>query len=150
MKFLTFLLILPFFVEAQENASIIDQVNWISDYESALETAQMEKQNVFVYFTGSDWCPPCKMLKKDFFETPEFAVISKNFVLLYIDIPRNSNSITKEQLNHNKQLLPKLNKRGVFPLIKIINWQGTVLDELSGYRMNGDVSAYFSLLEKHK
>ncbi|MEB8329255.1 thioredoxin family protein [Flavobacteriaceae bacterium KMM 6897] len=150
MKCFIILFMLPFFIGAQENTSLFDQGEWRTDYENALETAKRDKQNIMIYFTGSDWCPPCKMLKKDFFETSEFKILSKSYVLLYIDIPRSSTSISMEQMAHNKQLLPKLNKKGVFPLIKIINSRGEELDELSGYRMNGDIQPYVALMNKYK
>tara|TARA_R110002051_G_scaffold212601_1_gene277677 strand:- start:2106 stop:2564 length:459 start_codon:yes stop_codon:yes gene_type:complete len=152
MKFLTilFMFFLSFFVQAQENTSTLEQKDWLSDYNSALETAKSNKRNILLYFTGSDWCPPCKMLKKDFFETSDFKVLSKSFVLLYIDIPRDRNSLTKEQLDHNMRLLPIYNKQGVFPVIKILNSEGKVLDELSGYRMNGNILPYLTLMKKYK
>lgn len=150
MKNVFVLLMIPLLIGAQESAPNLGQSDWIYNYELALEAAKKKKQNIFVYFTGSDWCPPCIMLKKDFFETSEFTDLSKSYVLLYIDIPKNRNSITEAQLDHNKQLLALLNRKGLFPLIKIINFQGKALDELSGYRMNGDTQPYVRLIEKYK
>lgn len=150
MKYFLFLFMLPFLIGAQENNSKFDQGAWMTDYNSALTTAKKDNLNILVYFTGSDWCQPCKLLKKDFFETSEFELLAQSYVLLYLDIPRNSNSISKAQMAHNKQLLPILNKKGVFPLIKIINSQGDVLDEVTGYRMNGDIKPYLTLMNKFK
>ncbi len=100
------MLLLPFNIE-EDNT---DKVQWQTDYQKVLKIAKKEKKNVLVFFTGSDWCPPCKMLKKDLFETEEFKTLSEEYVLLYIDIPRNKDLLTIEQLNHNKALLPKYNK----------------------------------------
>ncbi|MBT8187760.1 MAG: thioredoxin family protein, partial [Croceitalea sp.] len=49
-----------------------DNVQWLTDYDLAMGEALLKKKNVLVYFTGSDWCGPCKMLKKDLFATKEF------------------------------------------------------------------------------
>ena len=48
------------------------------------------------------------------------------------------------------RLLPIYNKQGVFPVIKILNSEGKVLDELSGYRMNGNILPYLTLMKKYK
>ena len=71
------------FSTTKENTSSVD---WQTDYEKVLKKAKKEKKNVLVYFTGSDWCPPCKMLKKDLFETDAFKQLSSEYVLSLIHI----------------------------------------------------------------
>ena len=115
-----------------------------------MEKAQNEQKNLLVYFTGSDWCPPCKMLKKDFFETEEFKALSDEYVLLYVDLPRGRNLISSDQLLHNQKVLAKLNKRSVFPLITILSGKEKILDELSGYHMDGDTKKHLKFIEKYK
>jgi len=128
----------------------VEGEGWLKNYDEALAEAKKEKRNVLVYFTGSDWCPPCKMLKKDLFDTEAFKAISSNYTLLYIDIPRNRELISAEQMKHNSELLQKMNKKGVFPLIVILNDQGSTLDQYSGYSMTGEVQYHMALLEKYK
>ena len=101
MKFLLFLL-LPLFLVGQNDTS--NTVDWLKDYDTAIKVSKKENKNVLVYFTGSDWCPPCKMLKRDLFDTNEFSELSSNYVLLYIDIPRNRDLLSEEQWNHNQEL----------------------------------------------
>ena len=124
--------------------------DWGTNYDKAMEAAKKENKNVLVYFTGSDWCHPCKMLKKDLFSTSDFKTMASDYILLYIDLPRNKKLLTPEQLQHNKKLLPKLNKRGIFPLFKILDSQGDELDEHSGYSMNGEISKHLALLDKYR
>lgn len=135
-------------------ASDIDDANtdvvWQTDYKAVLKVAKKEKKNVLVYFTGSDWCAPCKMLKKDLFEKEEFKLLSKDYVLLYVDIPRNKDLLTPEQLRHNKALLPKYNKKGVFPLFVALSPNGVVLDDYSGYSMNGEVGYHLEFIKRNK
>jgi thiol:disulfide interchange protein len=38
---------------------------WLTNYQQALNTAQKENKQVFVNFTGSDWCIWCKRLNKE-------------------------------------------------------------------------------------
>lgn len=149
MKKALILFLLPLFLSAQANLDAVKDNKWLTDYDKAIKIAKKEKKNVLVYFTGSDWCPPCKMLKKDLFESDEFAQVSKSYVLLYVDIPKNIDLISANQMKHNKDLLGKFNKRGVFPLLKIVSPQGKELDEYSGYSMNGEVNYHLKMLNKN-
>ena len=124
--------------------------DWLKNYEEALSDAKKEKRNVLVYFTGSDWCPPCKMLKKDLFDTSEFKIIAAEYTLLYIDIPRDKNLLSAEQMEHNMNLLNKINKKGVFPLLVILSEKGRLLDQYSGYSMDGKIQAHVDFLNMNK
>ncbi len=148
MKQLLISLLFPLILCAQKPVEQGD-IQWLTDYDTAISASKKAKKNVLVYFTGSDWCAPCKKLKQDFFETEEFRTLSKGYILLYVDIPMNKELISVEQLAHNKALLSKLNKKGVFPLLKVLNSREKELDELSGYSMNGEIGNHLQLLKKH-
>lgn len=150
MKKVFILLLLPIFLNAQADFNVIDESKWLTDYDNALKEAKKEDKNVLVYFTGSDWCPPCKMLKTDLFDSAEFKALSKDYVLLYIDMPRNRGLLSPEQMAHNKEVMVKYNKKGVFPLLKIVNTKGNALDEYSGYSMNGKIQYHLKLLNKYR
>jgi len=150
MKYLLLFLILPFYMFAQADKASIADSQWLTNYDTAIETAEKNDKNVLVYFTGSDWCPPCKMLKKDLFESAEFLALADKYVLLYIDIPMNRDILTPEQLQHNKDLSAKLNKKGGVPLLKILDKKGKELDTYSGYSMNGETSYHLELLKKYQ
>lgn len=123
---------------------------WLTSYDEAITLSKKENKNVLVYFTGSDWCPPCKMLKRDLFDTPEFAELAQDYVLLYVDIPRNRDLLDAEQWRHNQKLLIGLNKKKVFPLLTVLNAKGKVLDNYSGYGMTGEIGYHLKFLEKNK
>ena len=142
----TFFFLLPNVPETKT----IGTIDWQTDYKTVLKKAKKDKKNVLVYFTGSDWCPPCKMLKKDLFETNDFKELSNNYVLLYVDIPRNKDILSPEQYSKNKALLPKYNKKGVFPLMAVLSPNGVLLDDYSGYSMNGEVQYHLDFLKKNK
>lgn len=150
MKHLILFFILPFFISAQADKASVADSQWLTNYDNAIQTAEKNDRNVLVYFTGSDWCPPCKMLKKDLFESAEFLALADHYVLLYIDIPMNRDIISPEQLQHNKDLSSKLNKKGSVPLMKILDKKGKELDLYSGYSMNGETSYHLDLLKKHQ
>lgn len=150
MKVLFTLLLLPSLLLSQENFTGHGKANWYTDFDKALAISKQEKKNLLVYFTGSDWCAPCKKLKTDLFETNEFEELSKEYVLVYVDIPRNKDLLTESQLAHNKALLPKLNKKGVFPLLVVVNSKEKALDDISGYSMNGEISYHLDFLRKYR
>jgi len=150
MKKALILFILPIFLSAQADFDVVKDSKWLTDYENALKEAKKEDKNVLVYFTGSDWCPPCKMLKTDLFDSADFKALSEDYVLLYVDMPRNRDLLTPEQMAHNKTVMGKYNKKGVFPLLKIVNTNGNALDEYSGYSMNGKIQYHLKLLNKYR
>ncbi|WP_405415589.1 thioredoxin family protein [Maribacter sp. Asnod1-A12] len=150
MKYIILLFMIPLFASAQADYNSVDDSKWLTNYDNAISKAKKQHKNVLVYFTGSDWCPPCKMLKTDLFDTNQFQELSSNYILLYIDIPRNRDLISEKQMIHNKELLTKLNKKKVFPMFKVIDAKGNELDKLSGYSMNGVVDSHLKLLEKNK
>ena len=150
MKRFILLLLFPVLLSAQNNVKGTDTAEWLTDYSKAVKKAKKGDKNILVYFTGSDWCPPCKKLKTDLFESAEFIAISKDYVLLYVDIPRNKDLLSKEQLEHNYDLASKFNKKNAVPLLKIINTKGNSLGEYSGYSMTGDTQYHMRLLEQHQ
>ncbi|GAB5474434.1 MAG: hypothetical protein Mars2KO_25330 [Maribacter sp.] len=148
MKKLIILIVAPFLLTAQAEKSIGTENTWLTDYDKAIAKAENEDKNVLVYFTGSDWCAPCKMLKKDFFDTSTFQTISQNYLLLYIDIPMNRSLISAEQLKHNKELSSRLNRKNSVPLLTILNSEGKELGAYAGYNMNGGTKKHIALLKK--
>ncbi|WP_324027907.1 thioredoxin family protein [Maribacter sp. BPC-D8] len=150
MKYIILLFMIPLVASAQADFNSVDDSKWLTNYDSAISKAKKQHKNVLVYFTGSDWCPPCKMLKTDLFDTNEFQELSNNYILLYVDVPRNRDLISEKQMVHNKELLTKLNKKKVFPMFKVIDSKGNELDKLSGYSMNGVIDSHLKLLEKNK
>jgi thioredoxin-related protein len=150
MKKFFLLVALPLLMSFQVVSETKEANDWKYNLESAKKLAKKQDKNILIYFTGSDWCPPCKMLKKDFFDTQEFDEASKNYILVYVDMPRNQDLLSSKQMLHNKGVIAEYNKRGVFPLLKVLNAKGKSLDEYSGYAMNGDIRYHLQLLKKHE
>ena len=131
---------------AQEEEYTLD---WLTNLEEAQRVSKKSKKPILVYFTGSDWCAPCKMLKKDFFEHPEFIEKSESFVLVMIDYPRRVDIISEEQMAYNKGVVAKLNKSRTFPKILILNSKGKKKDEISGYSPLRDTSSHFNFIARN-
>ncbi|RKM94199.1 thioredoxin family protein, partial [Aquimarina sp. AD10] len=94
---------------------------WATDFEKAITISKKEKRPIVLYFTGSDWCKPCMLLKEDFFENEKLDAYKSSFVFLKIDIPRNADLLTENQKTENYKLLDSYNPGKVFPLVNILN-----------------------------
>lgn len=103
--------------------------------EKALEQAKNENKNIFINFSGSDWCKGCILLKKTILNTNEFkSFAKKELIVLDVDFPKlKKNRLTKEQVEYNEQLADKYNSKGQFPTIILMNQEGKILGK-TGYK----------------
>ena len=107
-----------------EKQHITKELNWISSFAKAKEIAKKKKKPILVFFTGSDWCGPCKMLQEDFFHTDEFMKLADNSLVLYeADFPRRTDIITPQQKSQNFKLQGKFGVRG-YPTIIFLDSKG--------------------------
>lgn len=149
MRNFFFLLLFPFIVNAQNNSDDIKENDWLTDYANAQVVAKKTNSNILMYFTGSDWCSPCKALKKDLFDTSQFKEVAKDYVLLYVDLPRKKELLSTKEMQQNKALLSQWNKKGVFPLISLVNSEEKEVASLSGYGSKVDVEKYLDFLKRN-
>lgn len=150
MKKISLLLLFPFLMNAQKNSADINGTDWLTNYGHAQEVAKKNNANILMYFTGSDWCSPCKALKKDLFDTNQFKEVAKDYVLLYIDLPRKKELLSTAEMQHNKALLSQWNKKGIFPLISLVNPEEQEVASMFGYRSKADVEKYLDFLRKNR
>ncbi len=93
---------------------------WITDLDKAFEKAKSENKSVLVEFTGSDWCPPCMIMRKDVFSKKEFVrKASKKFVLVEIDLPNGD----PELRSKHEPIAEKYNVEG-FPTVILLDSSG--------------------------
>jgi thioredoxin-related protein len=114
---------------------LMTSANWLNDYDQARQQAKDNNQMILLNFSGSDWCAPCIKMKKEIFETRQFhEYADKNLVLLRADFPRNKkNQLDPKQREHNEKLAERFNPNGQFPLTLLLDSDGKVLHEWSGY-----------------
>ena len=63
---------------------------WLTDIEAAKAAASEADKDLLLFFTGSDWCPPCQHLKKNILSKDAFiSAATKHFVLVELDFPRH-------------------------------------------------------------
>lgn len=125
-----------------------DNLKWLTNFEEAKQLSKDNSKPILMYFTGSDWCSPCKKLKADFFNSEKFIQQSKEFVLLLVDLPRRNDLISAEQKRRNMLLMQDYNKRGSFPTLVGLNAEGKVLGDINGYGRNYGTDDHFAFLKK--
>lgn len=133
-------------MKAQDNVE--HSVNWVKSYSKAKEVAKKENKALLIFFTGSDWCGPCKMLVADFFETEKFKKIADAGLILYeADSPRNKDLVSDSQREDNLKLSAKY-KVSSFPTIIILNSKGKEIGRKKSYNFMRDPSYHFSFVEE--
>lgn len=148
------ILVVSFSMYAQDSSEktfkkqhITEELNWITSFEKAKEIAKKKQKPILVFFTGSDWCGPCKMLEEDFFRTDEFMKLADNSLVLYeADFPRRTDIITPQQKSQNFKLQGKFGVRG-YPTIIFLDSKGNEIGRHTGYSFMRDPEPHFTLLK---
>lgn len=111
---------------------------WNHDFEASKKIAQEENKNILLVFKGSDWCAPCMKLDQKIFTTEYFiSNYNKDFVLLEADFPRKKkNALSQEQQKANNTLASTYNQNGHFPLVVVLDSEGTVLGKTGYNKLN--------------
>lgn len=121
-------------------------INWMTNYEEALNLSKSTSKPIVLFFTGSDWCGWCTKLEQESLGTPEFAqAAGDKFIFVKLDFPVNS-TLPGPIAAQNKQLQKKYNVRG-FPALIILDGQHQNQIGTTGYRPGGG-KAYADHLSK--
>lgn len=115
---------------------LADDGVWQTDFNKAVEVASKENKPILIFFTG-DWCPPCKMMKRDVLSTKEFMDFAKtNLILFKADMLPTGEAAVPELDKQNQYLTRKLGVNG-FPTFVLMNSNGKSLGQFAGYRPGG-------------
>ena len=110
-------------------------VVWLTDAAEAKRQAAERKVPILAVFSGSDWCVPCQLLKKEVFDTPAFAAWAAGAVVpLELDFPQHiaqSEALKKQ----NQDLFEHYNLDG-YPIVLVLAADGAKRGEL-GYLAGG-------------
>lgn len=149
MKKMTLVLVAFLMTTIIVNAQTTEKhgVNWFDDYSEAQKAAKKDGKPLLVFFTGSDWCGPCKLLVKDFFSTEKFKnIATDNFIMYEANFPRNRDLVSDSQKKNNLVLKTKYSV-GSFPTVLMLNVKGKETGRESGFNFIHDTARHFSLLE---
>lgn len=111
-------------------------VHWITDFEAAKASAAKDDRLILANFTGSDWCAPCGMLRREIFSTAEFAeYAAANLVLLELDFPQSIPQ-SDELKRQNRELSEKYHVPG-FPTLLLLRPDGEEVKRSVGHMRGG-------------
>ena len=107
---------------------------WLTNMQDAKALAQRDHRHILLNFSGSDWCGPCILLRKDILDAPDFTTLADtSLVLVNADFPRmKKNQLPKQQQSLNDQLADQYNSKGQFPLTLLLTAEGKVLRQWEG------------------
>jgi thioredoxin-related protein len=107
---------------------------WYNDLQAARQMAQKEHKYILLNFSGSDWCGPCILLRKEIFDDPVFSKMADTtLVLVNADFPRlKKNQLATAQQKLNDDMADRYDPKGLFPLTLLLNAEGKVLTQWEG------------------
>lgn len=133
--------------QAASHADLQADGAWLTDFKKAQEQAKASNKLLFLEFTGSDWCPPCRQFKQQILSTSEFLQYAgKNFVLVELDFPRAR--VQAPEVAQQNQGLAQRFRVEVFPTVIILNSDGKKLREFAGFDPKARPAGYIAALEK--
>jgi thiol:disulfide interchange protein len=65
-------------------------VNFLHDYDAAVELAKKENKPLMVVFSAT-WCPPCQTMKKEVYPSPAVKSELDGWVCVYLDVDEEKN-----------------------------------------------------------
>ncbi len=114
-----------------------EEATWIADFDQAVEIAKREHKDLFVDFTGSDWCGWCMRLHDEVFSKPAFLEgVKDRFVLVALDFPRGEEAKAKvPNPERNAELRDRYGIQG-YPTVLLMTADGEVYGR-TGYQPGG-------------
>ncbi len=146
----TFTLLLPMALAA--GCAFAEPAGFTDNLDEALAKAKAEGKLVYVCFSGSDWCGGCKRLEKEVFSDPLFAAgAMDDYVLVFIDSPRDKSVLTERAKKKNPKLVKEY---GIdrYPAALILDGDGNMVrrtGKMAGYS-GGGAAAYVKYLMELK
>ncbi|MEM9379346.1 MAG: thioredoxin fold domain-containing protein [Planctomycetota bacterium] len=114
-----------------------EEAHWYADYDKAVAVAEREGKDLFVEFTGSDWCHFCIQFHDEVLQHEEFwKNAQEDYVLVALDFPRGAEARAKvPNAKRNLELRDRHGIRG-FPTVLLMTTEGEIYAK-SGYRRGG-------------
>jgi phage shock protein E len=126
-----------FFALSLSTANAVE-LTWLTDFSRAQAQAKTEKKSVLLYFHGSDWCPACKEMEAQVFQTPQFITYANQaLVLMSVDFPQKTNSQSVALQKANQALKEKFNVGENFPTLALLDDTGSTVFQETGYSGGG-------------
>jgi thioredoxin-related protein len=122
------------------------QAEWTTDYKAALTQARTQNKLVLLNFTGSDWCPSCKLLDRQVFTQASFKDLAdKTYILVTVDFPQKA-PLSPDLQKQNNDLGDQFKIEG-FPTLVVVDSSGKELGRQLGYDPHGGPDPIVSTLK---
>jgi len=107
-----------------------------ASFEDIVKQAKESKTPILLEFTGSDWCPPCKMMKAQTFSKEEFKTFAaEKLTYVELDFP-NSKPQSDEEKARNHALQNQFDVKG-YPTLILLDSDGKELVRHVGFLQGG-------------
>lgn len=109
----------------------------VATMEEALAAAKEKDCQVFVDFTGTDWCTACIHLRTKIVESPEFeAALGDKFVLVPVDFPRTPKLVAAipDDVKREREALLASYKIEGLPGVVLMDSNGLPFEVINGTR----------------
>ena len=126
------------------------EITWMTDFQAAKALAKEQSKPMFLYFTGSDWCPWCIKMNTQILSTPEFnQALSQKMIFVKVDFPR-STPLDKATKQQNDQLSKTFGVQG-FPTVILLDSNGDRIEKLSFQAGGGAIYAkkVLDIIDQH-
>src|SRR5690606_17350127 len=119
---------------------------WLVEFAAAQRQAAEEGKDLFLDFTGADWCVWCQRLSGEVFAKPKFQDYAKeHFVLVELAFPRDASGQADAVREQNEELQGRFGVQG-YPTILLLDSAGRPYAQ-TGYQPGGE-EAYVEHLDE--
>ncbi|HEV3411563.1 MAG TPA: thioredoxin family protein [Puia sp.] len=108
--------------------------DWHYNLVEARQLARDQHKHILLNFSGSDWCAPCILLRRQILDNATFLQMADtSLVLVNADFPRSKkNQLNSRQQALNNTMADEYNSQGKFPYTLLLNADGKVLKTWEG------------------
>ena len=132
-------------------SALASEEGWTVDFAAAKKVAAESNKDIFMEFTGSDWCPPCIAMNAEILSTDAFKnEAPSTFVLLKLDNPKKPENVAKQPAEEKAQyqkLAAEYGVRGV-PTVFLADATGKPYAKNVGYMRGGNPATFLEGLKK--
>ncbi len=124
------------------------ELTWFTSLAKAQAQASAEKKSVLLFFHGSDWCPLCREMQSQVFNSPEFMAYARQ-VLVLVDVDFPDKVKQDETLKRaNLALKTRFNVGDGYPTLVLLNESGETVFQEAGYA-DGGPAEVLPKLQRH-
>lgn len=146
--------ILPLLLPLMSIALQAAEPAWLTDLDAGRQAAKQTRKPLLVYFTGSAWCPPCKLLHAEVMTSAAFETYAAGRILVKLDYPplseREASKVKANPVLGNLMEIKSAYKITGFPTSVLLDAEGKEIGRREGYGKGEGAASYLASLSKAK